>query len=576
MRLFRPTILILVLMLSMVFIQAQSADFSEDDCLFDVPSGQEITCGYLTVPENRQTNSGATIELPVVIFHSFSNSPAPDPIIYLEGGPGGSAVAAADLWFNSPLRNDRDVIIFDQRGTGFAEPSLNCDELDDEEGIDAVADCQDRLLSQGIDLTAYNSRENAADVNDLRLALGYDQVNLYGVSYGTRLGLTVMRDFPEGLRSVVLDSVYPPNIDTNYNVAIDTYNLMSLMFADCESDSVCSREFPDLENRFYDALDSLDSNPALVQDPENGEEFELYSGDVLNILFGQLQSTNLISAIPASLDALANGDYDTYYDLASFGADDGGAPMSGDSGGDDMMFSDDAVALVDEILDELFDEEVPIIEDLAIAGDFDGIYDFLLDVFDMDDAEAEEIADAFIAVYSDDFDFDDSDDGGDDDFEESDGDFDMPDIDDDSEGMNYSVQCNEEMPFMSLETAYDLADNAGVPQIVSEGVIPANEFEECDLWESGEADAIENQAVVSDVPTLLLAARYDTATPPEWAWLAAETLSNSYTFEFAGVGHALIDGGDCPVGVAIDFLANPNAEPDASCTNSMGIDYYVP
>ncbi len=559
MHLFRLAILFTLLILFTISIHAQSSSFEYTDCPFDIPSDENIECGYLIVPENRQANNGNTIALAVAIFYSWSDSPQPDPIIYLEGGPGGSALTGADLWLDSVFRNDRDIIVFDQRGTGFSEPSLNCVELDEDEGVEAVLDCQDRLFSEGIDLTAYNSRENAADVNDLQIALGYDQVNLYGVSYGTRLALTVLRDHPEGLRSVILDSVYPPNIDTNYNVAIDTYNLMTLMFDDCESDAVCSSEFPDLENRFYDALDELDENPALVEEPEFGEEIELYSADVLDLLFEQLQTTELISAIPASLDALANGDYDTYIWLAKQGADEG---ASVDSEEADL---DEAYEIVDEILAELLDDDIEIIEDLATEGETDEIIDLLLDVFEMDEDEANFIAESFVLVYSEDFE--------DDDESES---INIEDIDDDSEGMYYSVQCNEELPFMSLETAYDLAEEAGIPQIVAEGLVPVSEFEECDVWESGIADAIENQAVVSDVPVLLLAARYDTATPPDWAFLAAETLSNSFIFEFAGVGHGVIDGGDCPLGISLDFFDNPAVEPDSSCIVNMGIDYYIP
>src|SRR5690606_20838751 len=104
---------------------------------------------------------------------------------------------------------DRDLIVFDQRGTGYSEPTLQCQELidltyetldvvlEDEEAfrldLEASTACRDRLVAQGIDLTAFNTQENAADVRDLRLALGYEEWNLLGISYGTRLGLTVLR-----------------------------------------------------------------------------------------------------------------------------------------------------------------------------------------------------------------------------------------------------------------------------------------------------------------------------------------------------------------------------------------------
>jgi len=294
----------------------EAGTFTETDCPFETPADEDITCGVLTVPENRQTDNGATVELMVAILHARSDSPQPDPIIYLEGGPGGSALAGIDTWYNTPYRQDRDFILFDQRGTGFSLPSLNCTEMDEDDIESAVEQCRDRLLAEGVDLTAYNSRENAADVEALRLALGVDQVNLYGISYGTRLALTVMRDYPDGLRAVVIDSVYPPNVDTGYLFPSDTYALISAMFADCAAQPDCDAAFPDLEARFYDALYAIADAPPVVTNYD-GDEVELYPSDVLNTLIDQLKTNGLVSAIPATLDAFIAGDYETYFILNS-------------------------------------------------------------------------------------------------------------------------------------------------------------------------------------------------------------------------------------------------------------------
>jgi pimeloyl-ACP methyl ester carboxylesterase len=113
----------------------------------------------------------------------------------------------------------RDLVLFDQRGTGYSQPRLDCPErsavtpalldgsLSAEQAQGAIVEafrrCRERLLAQGIDLSAYNSAASAADLNDLRLALGYEKLNLYAVSYGTRLALTLMRDYPQAVRSAV-------------------------------------------------------------------------------------------------------------------------------------------------------------------------------------------------------------------------------------------------------------------------------------------------------------------------------------------------------------------------------------
>lgn len=526
-----------------------SSTFVVDTCPFAVPPEVNVTCGLLTVPENRLTTGGPTIQLAVAIIPARSENALPDPIIYLEGGPGGSALAGIDSWYTSPYREQRAIIVFDQRGTGFSEPSLNCPELDESDDLDMVVACRDRLLAAGIDLTAYNSRENAADVEALRQALGYDWVNLYGISYGTRLALTVMRDYPAGIRAVVLDSVYPPNVDTNYSVTTDTYQLVSLMFADCAAQPACAQAFPNLESRFYAALDQLGADLPLVTDPESGNQYNLFPEDIVANLSTQLQRTDLVDAIPASLDALAAGDYDLYLDLATFGSGAGGT-------------LDAATGLADELSQELLADEIAQIDQLAAQGDTAAIAAFLNELFELSPQEAQLAAQGFVELAS--------------------GSgvtaVEPPDIDDDSEGMNWSVQCNEELPFMSVEQALAFANAVAMPASVRDATfaVSRTEFEQCAVWPAGIPSAIENAPVVSAIPTLLLAARYDTATPPGWAELAAQTLSNGYTYHFPMVGHGVIDGGSCPVLIGIAFLDNPLAAPDGACIASMNTQFFIP
>ena len=207
---------------------AATPRFEPGDCIFQSPAGQEPECGYLIVPEDRSNPDGNTIQIAVARFKSTNPNPPDDAMIYLEGGPGGSTLENISLSFDSlfaPYLADRDVIAFDQRGVGLSQPTLDCPELTDMTyamldqritvdesvrlGAEAISACGARLQSDGINLAAYNSVESAADVNDLRQVLGYDQLDLLGISYGTRLALTIMRQQPEGLRAVILDSVWP-------------------------------------------------------------------------------------------------------------------------------------------------------------------------------------------------------------------------------------------------------------------------------------------------------------------------------------------------------------------------------
>jgi pimeloyl-ACP methyl ester carboxylesterase len=527
--------------------------FTPSDCPFDVPPGQRVDCGVLTVPENRSQPNGNSISLVVGIFRSYSANPQSDPIIYLEGGPGGGALAGAEAWLMTPLRNDRDVIVFDQRGTGYSIPSLNCPELDEADDIlQATQECHSRLVAEGVDLTAYNSRENATDVEALRVALGIDQANLLGISYGTRLALTVMRDHPGNIRSVVLDSVYPPNVDSNYTNVTDTYALANAMFADCAADAACSAAFPDIQNRFWASLDQWAEQPIAANDPETGDVVELYVEDILNNLFQQLQRTDLISAIPASLEALLNDDGDAYLILATQGAGDGPP----------VPFSfNEALVQVEIDLDDLQQNAPDVLQDLqdaARAGDTAFIAQDYVDCCGWSPEDAEVLAQAFVAYVVD---------GA----RPSDGET----IDDDSEGMNMSVQCYEELPFMDVDEAYNRSFENGAPQIFVDAIFPGFEFDQCDIWQVGAADAIENQAVVSDIPTLVTAGPYDTATPPDWSLLSAQTLSNSYFYVFEGVGHGVLFGGECPERVITSFIANPLQEPDAGCVSGLRPSFYT-
>ncbi|NCC34695.1 MAG: alpha/beta fold hydrolase, partial [Chloroflexia bacterium] len=270
-----------------------------------------VSCGYLTVPEERTNPEGAEVSLALAVLPSRSATPRPDPIIYLDGGPGGSALFGIADWIDSPLRDEYELILFDQRGTGLSWPSLNCIEMeeaeDDEANVAAAEACRDRLTDEGVNLSAYNSAANAADVADLIAQLGYDEVNLLGISYGTRLAMTVLRDNPAGVRSVILDSPYPPNVYAYNEQALNAGQAIQALLRGCADDPECADAFPDLEQRFYDLIDLLDEEPILFDvEDEDGElvEAEVSGADLVNSISDWLYSTDLISYIPLMIDEI--------------------------------------------------------------------------------------------------------------------------------------------------------------------------------------------------------------------------------------------------------------------------------
>jgi pimeloyl-ACP methyl ester carboxylesterase len=293
--------------------------FIVSDCRFSLPRAANVTCGVVAVPTNREIYPNSTIRLAVAIFHSTSRSPAPDPLLYLHSNPGGSSSTASALqWaainfdnFVLPILEKRDLIVFDMRGTGLSVPNLDCPEAitvyrRDQRGTlssvqrraaytQALNTCRDRLSSYGIDPADYTTRANAADTHDVIRALGLEQVNLYGVAYGARLAQTILRDYPDVVRSVVFDSPIP--IDVNYhNEAAARYDqALKALFDSCSASPSCSSTYPNLETVFDELASALDEAPLSVT-----LEGDPGSPDFEKLVDGSVFSSALISAMNAS------------------------------------------------------------------------------------------------------------------------------------------------------------------------------------------------------------------------------------------------------------------------------------
>lgn len=303
--------------------------FLHTACLYRIPAGADVTCGYLVVPEDRSQPDGKTIRLHVVIFKSASAAPQPDPLILLNGGPGspGQPMVESILYdlLGEVWRAEREVIYFDQRGTGFALPSLYCPETALPAATVAampyaaamaaetngLRHCYERLTAEGINLAAYTLAESAADVNDLRLALGYEQVNLYGFSYGSLLATAVMRTYPTTLRSVILDSVLPPGIDLVQAKPGCLQSGIDALLAGCAADAACHTAYPELATHFYTILDRLAQSPVTVTVTTADATSQVVVDDLkfLNYLFFQLQN-GLISTLPRQIETLFAGNYE--------------------------------------------------------------------------------------------------------------------------------------------------------------------------------------------------------------------------------------------------------------------------
>lgn len=301
-----------------------STTFEPVVCPFTNNGAYPIDCGWLSVPEDHANPQGKHIHLAVAIIHSLNHSKAADPVVYLAGGPGGAFVSTAPAlpyqFGLASLLSERDVIIVDQRGMGLSQPRLSCIALDEPQDyygetfppgdfFDQIRRCRENLKQQDIDPTYYNTPQNAADFADLRLALGYPQINLYGTSWGTRLALVILRDHPEGIRSVILDSTLPPQI----NPSGETGRLFERSFgefeASCAADLLCRTAYPHIRQTFLDTYDRLKANPAklMVQGQMMAFTAESFSGAVYMLLRDKAG----VEKLPAFITAIAHEDYST-------------------------------------------------------------------------------------------------------------------------------------------------------------------------------------------------------------------------------------------------------------------------
>lgn len=293
--------------------------------------GEEgVSCERAEVPADYDQPDGAQISLGVVILKAESALKA--PIFVLSGGPGGSAIDSyVDIFYGHPLREKHDIIIFDQRGTLYSEPFLFCEEVlettlsilsgpEEPEAdyadtyLDAYQSCYQRLIDQGIDLADYNSVSNAHDIETLRASLAYDQIILYGSSYGTLLAQHYLRAYPDQVKSAILDAVVSPEINFLTEAPNVAQGAFDLLFATCKADPACDASYPDLAENYRRTYLRLAERPLEITltDPETGISYEttFNNEDFRSFTFQLLYSTDLVPFMPRIIRDISAGRLD--------------------------------------------------------------------------------------------------------------------------------------------------------------------------------------------------------------------------------------------------------------------------
>ena len=485
-------------------------------CPVDASVPFEAFCGFLSVPEDRQIEGSRLISVAFAIVPGDGTKP--DPLVYLEGGPGGAPMANSGLIHDFAIgaaADGRDVIYFDQRGTGYADPNLNCaTERDfaappeffetEEEFLAAqdefLAGCFARFDDEGVYLSGYTTVENAEDVADLRIALGVEEWNLFGGSYGTDLGLTIMRDRPEGVRSVVLDSVFPPEVSVGGGEdGIGFLNRLERIVDYCNS-TECGAAFPNLQSDINVGVDNLNANPAFVTGTEAELLFGIPDFPVDGNLLLQIASFDLPNPyLPALFNAAASDD-----------------PAVRQAGVDSFMRATSFY---------IFGLDAPQQE--TVLADFRGI-----------PGPAAQFSDGFF----------------------------------------FTVMCAEETPYTDLATMASAEWSEAItgfaatiigPQIVSACNVIGTEV---DI--QPEVPAV-GEPVFSDIDSLVIYTDNDNQTPPEWSELTASRLTNVDLVFFPNLAHVVAFSGPCPQSVVSQFLNNPGGELDLSCIDELPVITYA-
>jgi pimeloyl-ACP methyl ester carboxylesterase len=306
------------------------------DCWFDTPLWRPVHCGRFYTEVEVGANPPRFV-LPVVYIPRWFWLRTGPPVLYIAGGPGGSAWLDQEgmgFWLQwiEQTQWPADLVLYDQRGVGLSQPALDCPELRSlrrellplplptEEAYrrvrEATRACHDRLIGEGFDLRRFTTRLNAEDAIQLMRAMGLEQWDAYGISYGTRVALQMMRIAPEALRAVILDSPYPPEVNAELSDAWLLQRSFELFARICELADDCARSPVELRQDLEAAFAQVEkaSIKLSVRDPDTGRDIAVVYDheDLAWLLFEAMYQWDAIPDLPGSVAALAKGRLDNH------------------------------------------------------------------------------------------------------------------------------------------------------------------------------------------------------------------------------------------------------------------------
>jgi len=315
-------------------VNPEIGQFKEAPCPYPLPEGlilgDNFKFGYVNVPEFHEKPNGKFLQLAVAIFPSSSEKHAPDPLVMNTSGPGKSNmdnfVPDIAAMLGKVILPDRDIVIIELRGLRYSKPFLMCKEVFEarksmmEKNINAeetkaiiqkaLKASQDRFAREGVNLSAFNNVETAADIALIMTGLGYDKFNIVGSSAGTLVAHHVIRDYPERVRCAVMDAGLPIEPTIVRDMVPNFIDVLKRYFEECKNDPACKSAYPDLERRFLNLLDSLNQNPVTIPifDPETGKEINYVLNGYRMAGFVSI-SMYYMTQIPSLIGKILTGDY---------------------------------------------------------------------------------------------------------------------------------------------------------------------------------------------------------------------------------------------------------------------------
>ena len=307
-----------------------------DTCYVEGVSDR-LNCGFVTVPENPNKPDGKQIQVHYVVLPAVKNVNHEEALLAIAGGPGQSAIdnAAGFDAMLSKVRQQRDILLIDQRGTGRSN-LLTCDEgaqsplSFDDDNADTLAETQKCLAKIDADVTQYGSLNAIKDFEAVRQHLGYKKLHIYGISYGTRMAQLYMRLYPAHLATVTLDGIVPMQ-QSVLEIGASIDRGFDLLFKDCQETAACHAQFPELKAEFDQVAASLAKAPVMenVYDPVTGEKtmLTMTRGKFYGSIRMALYQANVRALVPHAIHQAAKHNFQPILGLYSLTIDNAGMAM---------------------------------------------------------------------------------------------------------------------------------------------------------------------------------------------------------------------------------------------------------